>query len=113
MKKIILILFVLISHLSISQEVSSKQIEYIKQETIGGKLDFELKMKNDDRSFYMYDRIMYNRKDFGIFLWGAAVKRSGISSHKKAIKLWEEIKKRELTKPEKKALIKGYKTKVK
>ena len=112
MEKAILILVLLASNISTSQEISKEQLdEYLKIETIGGKLDFELNMKADERPFYLYDRVMYNRKDFGIFLWGAAVKKLGINSHKKAIELWEEIKERKLSKPEKKALIKGYKTK--
>jgi len=106
MKKSILILVLLASNISTSQEISKEQLdEYLKIETIGGKLDFELNMKADERPFYLYDRVMYNRKDFGIF------KKLGINSHKKAIELWEEIKERKLSKPEKKALIKGYKTK--
>lgn len=112
MKRILIIVVLLTSYLSNSQEITKEQLNYIKEESIGGKLDFELKMKDDESAFYLYDRIAYNRKDFGILLWGAAVKKAGISSHKKAIKLWEEIQNRKLTKPEKKALIKGFKTKL-
>lgn len=117
-KTLLFLLTILLTNSSFGQEIlndykiSLEKLEYIKKETIGGKLDFELKMKDADRPFYMYDRIMYNRKDFGIFLWGAAVKKAGIVSNNEAIKLWEEIKQKKMTKPEKKALIKGYKAKL-
>jgi hypothetical protein len=88
-------------------------IEYIKKETVGGKLDFNLTLEKEDKGFYVYDGIAYNKKDFAIYLWGQAVKRLGITSSKKASKLWTEIYQRELTGPEKKALIKGFEAEIK
>ncbi len=82
-------------------------VEYIKRETIGGDLDFN-KVPEDNQSLLVYDGIAYNKKDFAIFLWGKKVSRLGIKSTKEATKLWEEIHKRALTKPEKKALINGF-----
>jgi len=84
-------------------------LEYFRNETIGGKLDFEANLKDDEAPFYRIGNILYNRKDYGILLWALAVKKTQKFSKKEAMKLWEEIKKRKLTKPEKKAFNKGYK----
>ena len=83
-------------------------IGYIKKETVGGNLDFNLILEKENKGFYLYDGIAYNKKDFAIFLWGQAVKRLEVPSSKKASKLWTEIHKRELTGPEKKALVRGF-----
>lgn len=85
--------------------------EYIKKETIGGKLDFNKALENEKQSMFLYDGVAYNKKDFAIYLWGKKVKMLGISSAKKATKLWEEINNRELTAPEKKALEMGFDSK--
>jgi hypothetical protein len=86
-------------------------IEYIKKETIGGKLDFNKMLENEKQSLFVYDGVAYNKKDFAIYLWGKKVKMLGISSSKKATKLWEEINNRTLTGPEKKALVSGFDSK--
>jgi hypothetical protein len=96
-----------------STEPTEDPIAYIKQETIGGKLDFNQVLDREKKALYVYDGIAYHKKDFAIFLWAQAVKRKGISSSKKAAKLWEEINKRELTGPEEKALKKGFKAEIK
>lgn len=83
-------------------------IEYIKKESVGGKLDFNLTLEKEKTGFFLHDGIAYNKKDFAIFLWGQGVKRLGVPSSKKAAKLWTEINKRELTKPEKDALTRGF-----
>jgi len=83
-------------------------IEYIKRESVGGKLDFALTLEKENKGFYLFDGIAYNKKDFAIFLWGQAVSRLGISTSKKASKLWTEMNGRELTGPEKKALTRGF-----
>jgi hypothetical protein len=85
--------------------------EYIKKETIGGKLDFNKALEKETTPFFLYDGIAYSKKDFAIYLWGKKVKTLGISSAKKASKLWEETYSRELTSPEKKALEKGFDSK--
>lgn len=85
--------------------------EYIKKETIGGKLDFKIALEKETTPFFLQDGVAYNKKDFAIYLWGKKVKMLGISSAKKAAKLWEEINNRELTTPEKKALEKGFDSK--
>ena len=81
--------------------------DYIKAETIGGKLDFESQL--EDNKLYLHDGTAYGKKDFAIFLWGKAVKGLGISSKKRAIELWQEAYRRTMTKPEKKALFRGFK----
>ena len=92
--------------------VNVDPVEYIKKETIGGKLDFNLVLEKDNKALYLYDRVAYNKNDFDIFLWGQAVKSHGVSGIKKAAKLWEEINGRELTTLEKKALTKGIETEI-
>jgi len=85
-------------------------LKYFMKETIGGgKLDFEMKMKDDKSPFYLIDKVMYNRKDFSILLWAQAIKKTQKFSKKESVNLWQEIKKRKLTKPEKKAFNKGFK----
>lgn len=86
-------------------------VEYIKKETIGGKLDFNKVLENEKQTLFVYDGMAYNKKDFAIYLWGKKVKMIGIKSSKKAIKLWEEINKRTLTEPEIKALNNGFNSK--
>jgi hypothetical protein len=98
---------------NLSDKVSNP-IEYIKKETIGGELDFNSVLeKRGGTPFYLFNGVAYNKKDYAIFLWGQAVKQLGISSAKKATKLWTEINKRELTGPEKKALIRGFEAELK
>jgi len=86
-------------------------VDYIKKETIGGKLDFNKKLENKEESLFLYEGITYTKKEFAIYLWGKKVKMIGIKSSKKATKLWEEINERTLTKQEKKALVKGFRSK--
>lgn len=81
--------------------------EYIKNETIDGELDFN-KVLEKKEGLLLYDGIAYNKKDFAFLLWGKKVKILGLKSSKSAIKLMEEVKERKLTKPEKKALKKGF-----
>jgi len=96
--------------LSDGEEINDP-IEYIKKETIGGKLDFNKILEKEEQGLFLYDGIAYNKKDFAIYLWGKKVKMIGIKSSKKATQLWEEINERTLTEPEKKALVNGFKSK--
>jgi hypothetical protein len=96
------------SEQSIYNQDKETVLEYFRKETINGKLDFELKMKDDEAPFYRVGNVLYNRKDFGILLWAQAIKQTEKFSMKESIKLWEEIKKRKLTKPEKRAFEKGF-----
>jgi hypothetical protein len=95
------------------EEEIKDPIEYIKKETIGGELDFNKILEAEKQSLFLYDGTTYNKKDFAIYLWGKKVKMLGISSTKKAVKLWEEISNRALTNPEKKALVSGFDSKTK
>ena len=99
--------------LTTPEEEIKDPIEYIKKETIGGKLDFNKVLEKETQSLFLYDGVAYNKKDFAIYLWGKKVKMLGISSSKKATKLWEEINNRTLTDPEKKALVSGFDSKTK
>jgi len=95
------------------EEEIKDPIEYIKKETIGGKLDFNKILEKETQTLIVYEGVAYNKKDFAIYLWGKKVRLLGISSSKKAAKLWEEIYNRTLTDLEKKALISGFDSKTK
>jgi len=98
----------------LSPKEEKKDVEaYIKNETINGKLDFNKILENEKQSLFLYDGVAYNKKDFAIYLWGKKVKILGITSAKKAVNLWKEIYKRELTVPEKKALSSGFESNTK
>ncbi|WP_080776856.1 hypothetical protein [Chryseobacterium phocaeense] len=84
---------------------------YIKTESKGGKLDFKNTVEKYEGAFINYDGILYNKKDFAILMWAAAVKKTGITEINKAQSLWQEINERDLTEPELKALRKGFETK--
>ena len=92
-------------------EESKNPIEYIKKESIDGKLDFNKTLDKEEQGLFVYDGMAYNKKDFAIYLWGKKVKFIGIKSSKKATLLWEEINERTLTEPEKKALVNGFNSK--
>lgn len=85
----------------------------IKEESIGGSLDFTktIEEKYSSAPFIRFGDILYNKKDFAILFWGAKVKYLGVESLDEAIKLWEEIHGKKLTKPENKALKTGFETK--
>jgi hypothetical protein len=86
-------------------------VEYIKKETIGGKLDFNKILENEKQQLILFEGVAYNKKDFAIFLWSKKVKLLGIETSTKAQKIWEDINNRVLTEPEHKALIKGFESK--
>ena len=115
MNKFLTIFFLTISCLTFGQAEQSiynqdkeTVLEYFRTETIDGKLDFELKMKDDEAPFYRVGNVLYNRKDFGILLWAQAIKQTEKLSMKESVKFWEEIKQRKLTKPEKRAFKKEF-----
>jgi hypothetical protein len=113
MKKIFFIFLIFIG-ISVSAQQTDKE-NYIKKESIGGKLDFTKKVEAQykDAPFIRFgdSNILYNKKDFAILLWAANVRNLGIESFDQAVKIWEEIYKRTLTDPEKKALKAGFEAK--
>lgn len=114
-RKICIVFFLFIGGFVFAQddpENLSSIIDYIKSESLGGALDFEQEMKNDEQSFYAFNKIIYNRKDFAIFKWGIAVKHAGLPNSDMAIDIWEEIWQRTLSESERKALIRGFETKL-
>lgn len=86
--------------------------EYIKTESKGGKLDFKDNVEKYEGTLINFDGVLYNKKDFAILMWGAAVKKIGITEVNKAQLLWQKIYERNLTEPELKALRKGFETKL-
>jgi len=101
----------LAKQLMASQAKIDNPEEYIKKETVGGKLDFNKILKKEQQAFFLHDGVAYNKKDFAIFLWGKAVNRLEVKSSKSATKLWEKIHHRRLTASEAKALKKGFESK--
>jgi hypothetical protein len=107
MKKICLIMFILFNAattFSQNDEIKS----YIRKESIGGKLDFTKVVEEYKSYLIAYEKVMYNKKDFAILLWGAKVKELGVKSLNETIDLWEDINQRKLTAPELKALKVGF-----
>ena len=111
MKKI-LFTFLIFIGISTSAQQSDKE-NYIKKESIGGKLDFTKKVdeKYKDSPMIVFGDTAYNKKDFAILLWATNVRNLGIESFDQTAKLWEEIYKKNLTDPEKKALKAGFEAK--
>jgi hypothetical protein len=88
-------------------------IEYIKRETIGGKLDFTSVLKEPDYLPIDHNGTRFNKKDYYVFLWGQAVGDLGLESTEKAVTLWEEIHAKKLTWPQRTALKIGFEKKIK
>lgn len=108
MKKLILGFFLIaLSSFSFGQEITQKQIDFIKKESVGGKLDFSKDLENG--KLYLVDGIAYNKNTYSVFLWGKAISKMGVRKSKTAISLWEEIANKQINKSEKKALNKGLK----
>ena len=87
------------------KEKTENPKEYIKKETIGGKLDFSKLYVGYGAKNARYKAYLYS-----IATWTYAVKDLGIKKKKDIIKLWEEIYKRKMKKDEKKAIELGLKS---
>lgn len=111
MKKLLIIVFISTGVFTFAQQ-TDKEV-YIKKESIGGKLDFSKRIeeKYSDAPFVKFGDTLYNKKDFTILIWAANVRTVGAESFDQAVKLWEEINKRSLAEPEKKALKTGFEAK--
>lgn len=88
-------------------------VEYIKKETIGGKLDFTSVLKEPGFLPVEHKGVRFNRNDYPVFLWGEAVSDLGLESSAKATILWEEIQGKKLTGPQRTALRIGFEKKIK
>ena len=88
-------------------------IEYIKKETIGGKLDFTSVLKEPGFLPIDHNGVRFNRIDYHVFLWGQAVGDLGLESSDKASSLWEEIHRKKLTGPQRTALRIGFEKEIK
>jgi hypothetical protein len=89
-----------------TSNLSEDNLNYIRSETINGKLDFTKKL--DTNTLYAVDRIVYNYKEMAKYMWGDAVCRLGISNAISAIDLYEDILKTKLTVYSKKAITSGF-----
>ena len=82
--------------------------EYIRAETIGGTLDFEVALSVESREHFYRDGVSYGKRTFSVLLWGGAVRMLGLLSVDTAQGLWEDIQQRSLTLADAKALRKGF-----
>ncbi len=112
MKHLTVSLIFLASVLSLWAQDQSP-IEYIKQESIGGKLDFmkELEEQGKAKKLVPYEGTVYSSNEFAIIRWAEEVHNLGLRSSKEAIELWEFIYQRELSHDEIKVFKKGFKLK--
>lgn len=121
MKNILIVMLFFVSGLSLAQtagntDVSTKIeteenkaiVDYIRKESVGGKLDFKKFLEEKDTPFIRLGNTLYNKKDFAILLWGKAVNTIGIKKLEEAISIWKEINKRKLSEPELKAIKTGF-----
>ena len=84
----------------------SNPLEYIKKESIGGKLDYSKMFKG-----YGAENAQYKAYLYSIALWSYSVEELGITRKKEKIKLWEEIHERKMTTDEKNVIKYGVKIK--
>jgi len=61
-----------------------------------------------DGEFFKVTGVIYNRRDFGLLLWGATVKKLGVRNADEALELYEEIRSEELDDPGRRALRRGF-----
>ena len=90
------------------KEAIADTIEYIKKETIGGKLDFASVLKETDGLLIDHNGVRFNINDYYVFLWGQAVSDLGLETSEKAVRLWEKIHGKKLTSPQRTALRIGF-----
>lgn len=115
MRSFLILLVVTLSiHSGFSQTNETSVTEYIKAESVGGKLDFKkiLKEEGKEKQLFLVDKIAYNSNDYSVLLWGVAVKKLGITSVKDAMMIWKSINSSNLSIAEQKALKKGFKMKL-
>ena len=87
-------------------------LEYIKKETIGGKLDFTSVLKEPGYTID-HNGVRFNKNDYHVFLWGRAVSNLGLESSYQATELWEDIHRKALTGPQRTALRIGFEKQLK
>lgn len=88
-------------------------VEYIRKETLGGKLDFTSVLKETDYPTIDHKGVRFNKNDYYVFLWGQAVGELGLTSSEDAARLWEEIHEKKLTGPQRTALKIGFEKEIK
>lgn len=82
--------------------------ELLRNESIGGRFDFSIRLAQDEQQLYLVDDVAYNKDDFAMYLWGQAARQQGIENAKMAIEIWEEIHGQELTSSKAKVLKAGF-----
>ncbi|MGB3778338.1 MAG: hypothetical protein WA960_08255 [Tunicatimonas sp.] len=82
--------------------------KYIRAETIGGRLDFDIALAQEPQQRFSRHGINYSKARFSVLLWGGAVRMLGLRSVETARALWEDIQQRPLTQPEWRALRNGF-----
>lgn len=94
-------------------EQGNDTLEYIKKETIGGKLDFTAVLQQPDDFPIEHNGVRFNKNDYYVFLWGKAVTDMGLESTDDAARLWEKIHGKKLTNPQRTALKIGFEKQLK
>ncbi len=94
--------------LGLAQGKTDELEEYIRAETVGGSLDFNIALDQEPQQRFSRHGIVYNKARFSVLLWGGAVRMLGLRSIENARTLWEEIQRRPLTQPEWSALRTGF-----
>ena len=81
--------------------------EVIRNESIGGELDFNKMFETDDRPLVHFEGVLFSKYQFAVLMWGDAVKQLGIESVNEAVELWESIYERNMSAGEKNVLEEG------
>ena len=102
----------LASELTSNFDKDPNPIEFAKKESIKGRMDFELKLKDEKGVLFVFDGIAYDKEDFAILLWALTAKKINIENLKTARLTWEEIYMKKLGGHNLKAFKKGYKYKI-
>jgi hypothetical protein len=83
-------------------------IEYARQESKNGSMNFDDELQNEKGMLFLFEKVAYNKDDFKILLWGIAAKKINISSFKLARTTYEQIHNLKLKGPDLNALKNGY-----
>jgi hypothetical protein len=87
--------------------LSPEQYEYVRTESApGGRMDFASNLSA--QQLYVVGGVAYNRREMGLVLWAAAVKRLGIRTANEVIALYEAVGTEELGEPQRRALRAGF-----
>ncbi|RTQ52372.1 hypothetical protein EJV47_04985 [Hymenobacter gummosus] len=83
---------------------------YVRTATVtkGSELDFEKVLAGKKQTVFLHNGSMYNKREYGLVLWGLRVKALGVSSAERACSLYVAAAHRALSPAEKRALVDGF-----